>query len=557
MGDILRWVFCVVPSFCVTHGLVFSSTGKALVDTRKSSPGTGMPEIPSDIWAWFNLKGDAAALIAHFFFGLVVIFLIECDLFACCGRLTCRALPPENEDMELDDDVVAEIDRVANQDTEYGAGDQEQLLGAEEGKTGGTRPDVIRVDGFRKAYTGLCSSPVLAVEKISFGLDYGECFALLGVNGAGKSTTFKALTNDAAPTAGTVTIAGYNVQEEFGEARKLIGYCPQYDALFHDLTVSEHLWFYAKLKGVPASRRSAMVERSIKELNLKDHRNKLAGTLSGGNKRKLGVAMALLGNPPIILLDEPSAGMDPEARRFMWTVVEKISQRDKKSAVILTTHSMEEAEALSTKMGIMVRGGIMRCMGSTQHVKNKYGVGYEVEIKVAKSVYENLQAFSEMHGFDRNLQGKVKLDYAAAKMREARQVDPLILDQIVHGGLGADLVMEAHLDENDEVKLYHLIQYLYVQQSGFKFIEALAGIFDQVEILEHCSDFYKFRVPKEDKSIGYLFGLIEDKKQEFNVGEYSVSQTSLEQIFQTFANQSTSDKAQFTYKINALGALVC
>jgi len=100
-------------------------------------------------------------------------------------------------------------------------------------------------------------------------------------------------------------------------------------------------------------------------MSLEDHRNKLAGALSGGNKRKLSVAMATLGNPPIILLDEPSAGMDPEARRFMWSVVAKISQRDKKSAVILTTHSMEEAEALSTKMGIMVRGGIFKCFGSS------------------------------------------------------------------------------------------------------------------------------------------------------------------------------------------------
>jgi ATP-binding cassette subfamily A (ABC1) protein 3 len=98
---------------------------------------------------------------------------------------------------------------------------------------------------------------------------------------------------------------------------------------------------------------------------LKDHRNKPAGTLSGGNKRKLSVAMATLGNPPIILLDEPSAGMDPEARRFMWQVVANISQRDKNSAVIITTHSMEEAEALSTKMGIMVRGGIFKCYGSS------------------------------------------------------------------------------------------------------------------------------------------------------------------------------------------------
>jgi ATP-binding cassette subfamily A (ABC1) protein 3 len=103
--------------------------------------------------------------------------------------------------------------------------------------------------------------------------------------------------------------------------------------------------------------------------------------LSGGNKRKLCVAIALIGNPQIILLDEPSAGMDPESRRFMWSVVGSIAQK-KTSAVVLTTHSMDEAEALSTKMGIMVKGGVFKCFGSAQHIKNKYGTGYVIEIKI-------------------------------------------------------------------------------------------------------------------------------------------------------------------------------
>lgn len=178
------------------------------------------------------------------------------------------------------------------------------------------------------------------------------------------------------------------------------------------LTVEETLKFYALVKGLRTHKIKRAVEKAIKDLNLKDHRHKLAGTLSGGNKRKLSVAMALLGNPPIVLLDEPSAGMDPEARRFMWQVVEKISQRDKKSAVILTTHSMEEAEALSTKLGIMVRGGIFRCMGSSQHIKNKFGLGYEVEIKVKKAQYHELQEMAHALGFEADLRTKVALSGA-------------------------------------------------------------------------------------------------------------------------------------------------
>lgn len=121
-----------------------------------------------------------------------------------------------------------------------------------------------------------------------------------------------------------------------------------------------------------------------------DQKDKPAGNLSGGNKRKLSVAIAIVGNPPIILLDEPSAGMDPEARRFMWNIIENISQRDKKSAVVLTSHSMDEAEALSTKMGIMARGGIFCCYGSSQHIKSKYSTGFELQIKIRKPSYREL-----------------------------------------------------------------------------------------------------------------------------------------------------------------------
>ena len=151
----------------------------------------------------------------------------------------------------------------------------------------------------------------------------------------------------------------------------------------------------------------------------------------------------------------------------------------------------------------------------------------------------------------------MSLNRAVAQCREKTQIDPLILDGISGHGLGSDLVVEADLDDNGEVKLMHFVTFLYVQANGFKFIECLAGLFDQVEILEHCSDFYKFRVPKDQRTIGFVFGTIEDKKGEFNISEYSVSQTSLEQIFQNFANQSTGDKGLFTFKINGLGALVC
>jgi ABC-type multidrug transport system ATPase subunit len=221
----------------------------------------------------------------------------------------------------------------------------------------------------RKVYltgAGPCDNgaPLRAVERLSFGLSKGECFALLGVNGAGKSTTFKVLTMEEEATSGSISVQGMDMNVEFEKVRKLIGYCPQYNPIFETLTVEQNIEYFAKIKGIPDHCRDKLIENVIEKLGLQIHRKKASGSLSGGNKRKLCVAIAIIGNPPIILLDEPSAGMDPEARRFMWSVIAGIAS-DKTSAVILTTHLMEEAEALCTKMGIMVKGGIFKCFGSS------------------------------------------------------------------------------------------------------------------------------------------------------------------------------------------------
>lgn len=128
---------------------------------------------------------------------------------------------------------------------------------------------------------------------------------------------------------------------------------------------------------------------------MQDHRKKQSGALSGGNKRKLSVGIALVGNPPIIILDEPSAGMDPEARRFMQSVVIKIRE-DKTSAIILTSRLVDEAECLSTKMAIMTGGGHFKCLGTSQHIKNKFSVGYEeIEIKIAIPDHTSLLKLAE------------------------------------------------------------------------------------------------------------------------------------------------------------------
>ena len=489
---------------------------------------------------------------------VLLLVLIEADIFQSCSKFSIKRLPERQHDLDLDDDVIAEEERLSLQSLHRGVENRTEqnapFLDPENLQKGDSEMDVVRVYNFRKAYTTLLGDPFLAVEKVSFGLEYGECFALLGVNGAGKSTTFKSLTRDITATSGDITIAGHNVMTEFGEARKLIGYCPQHDAVFPLMTVEEHLVFYSNIKGIPMDKRESVIEDAITQLNLADHRTKPAGTLSGGNKRKLSVAMAIIGNPPIILLDEPSAGMDPEARRFMWSVVEKISQRDKKSAVILTTHSMEEAEALSTKMAIMVRGGIFRCYGSSQHIKNKFATGYEIEIKIRKTNFSELDQMKTEWNLEGDLTSKIDLQIAK-EILQSTDLDHLMIDQICVGGLGSDLAQEADLNEN-KVRLSALVRYCFVQHNGLQLLHDLASLFPQIELMEQCGDFYKLRVPRDDKSIGFLFGKIESLKESRNIQEYGVCQTSLEQIFQTFANQNMNEKAALVFKLNPLDQLM-
>jgi len=249
----------------------------------------------------------------------------------------------------------------------------------------------IQVKDLVKTYSaggvlGMCAKKYPAVKKLSFDLKFGECFALLGVTGAGKTSTFKCLTSETNINDGIVEINGIRIENNLNDISNLIGYCPQKDAIFDYMTVYENLNFYAAIKGINENRDEIIMDLII-EMNLGNYRDKISGKLSGGNKRKLSVAISLIGNPPIILLDEPSTGMDPEARRFMWAVIYKISTRNKLSSVVLTTHSMEEAETLCRRIGIMVDGEF-KCLGTNQYIKDKYGDSFEISYTINNSKNE-------------------------------------------------------------------------------------------------------------------------------------------------------------------------
>uniref|UniRef100_A0A8C3FVZ7 ABC transporter domain-containing protein n=1 Tax=Chrysemys picta bellii TaxID=8478 RepID=A0A8C3FVZ7_CHRPI len=234
---------------------------------------------------------------------------------------------------------------------------------------------IIIVNDLRKEYKDKKASSVFkkrkkaATKNVSFCVKKGEVFGLLGPNGAGKSTTINMITGETTLTAGQV---GEN-------PTGFLGHCPQENPLWPNLTVQQHLEVYAAVKGLRKEDAVVTIKRYV-ALELQDHVKKVTRKLSAGVTRKVCFALSMLGNPTVLLLDEPSTGMDPKGQSRMWKAI-RAALKNKEQGAILTTHYMEEAEAVCDRVAIMVCGKL-RCIGAVQYLKSKFGKGYLLEIKV-------------------------------------------------------------------------------------------------------------------------------------------------------------------------------
>nr|XP_055180598.1 ABC-type organic anion transporter ABCA8 isoform X3 [Nyctereutes procyonoides] len=241
---------------------------------------------------------------------------------------------------------------------------------------------VIIASCLRKEYSGkrkYCSSKrkkKIATRNVSFCVRKGEVLGLLGHNGAGKSTSIQVITGDTKPTAGQVLLKGSSGDGSLG----FLGYCPQENVLWPNLTVKEHLEVFAAVKGLKKADAAVTISSLADALKLQDQLKLPVKTLSEGIKRKLCFALSILGNPSVVLLDEPSTGMDPEGQQQMWQAIRATFKNTERGA-LLTTHYMAEAEAVCDRVAIMVSGKL-RCIGSIQHLKSKFGKNYYLEMKV-------------------------------------------------------------------------------------------------------------------------------------------------------------------------------
>ena len=232
-----------------------------------------------------------------------------------------------------------------------------------------------KISGLRKTFFVCCGKNVRAINNLYLGLEPNEKFGLLGFNGSGKTTTFRAITNEILTDCGSINLFGYDNQRQFKYIRTLIGYCPQINPLFDFMKVREIIKFYSELKTS-----NETVESICAKFGLSKYLNTYTINLSGGNKRKLTFAIAMMNKPTLLLLDEPSTGVDPESRRTMWRNINELSNTGHKYNMILTTHSMEEAEILCDTVSWLKSGNFI-CLGNPEELKIEYSVGYKLHIK--------------------------------------------------------------------------------------------------------------------------------------------------------------------------------
>ncbi|MGB2926691.1 MAG: ABC transporter ATP-binding protein [Limnothrix sp.] len=214
------------------------------------------------------------------------------------------------------------------------------------------------------------------VDELSFEIKEGEMYGLLGPNGAGKSTTIRMLITLTEPSGGTIHIAGEDIQANPAHAKRNIGVVLQQMSVDVDLTVWENLEFHARLHHIPKAPRQRLIRQSLEYVELGDRRDALVKTLSGGMKRRVQIARALLHEPKILFLDEPTVGLDPQTRRRLWEIIRELNTNG--MTILLTTHYMEEATALCDRIGIMEAGKLIE-EGTFTQMQAKYGKGLMVK----------------------------------------------------------------------------------------------------------------------------------------------------------------------------------
>jgi len=371
------------------------------------------------------------------------------------------------------------------------------------------------------------------------------------------------LTAEFPATSGDASLAGYSVSHEPEKTRRRVGYCPQFDAHFANMTGREHVQLYATIKGIPKDFVKEAAAAKLAEVGLSEaDSDRLAANYSGGMKRRLSLACATIGEPQIVFLDECSTGVDPVARREIWEMVSKmVAGRnvapEERTSVILTTHSMEECEALCPRIGIMANGRL-RALGSAQHLKTKFGQGYQVEMKcklVEKTDQDYIDVVTKLG------EGRLQANDVSESAVEEGEVNTVKTEDIfftLDETLAAlqNLTGDTYLSGiiNDEnpigynihksatspvgVSLDELAAFATVELRVRKIAEYVVTSYTSNIFRERQDTKVRYEVNAEGIKISSIFASLEENKERLLLDDYGVSQTSLEQVFNMHAAEA-------------------
>lgn len=244
---------------------------------------------------------------------------------------------------------------------------------------------------------------VPVVNDLSFSIEAGEMFGLLGPNGAGKSTTIRMLTTLTRPSAGRIEVAGYDIVQRPLQVKQNIGVVLQQISVDGDLTVWENMELHGRLHHIPNPRRQRLITQWLEYVELADRRDSLVKTLSGGMKRRLQIARALLHEPKVLFLDEPTVGLDPQTRRRLWEIIRDLNKQG--MTMLLTTHYMDEVEFLCDRIGIMDSGQLIE-LGTLQQFKGRHGEGLVMKQVGERFEYQFFPTLSEANTYLESLPDK-------------------------------------------------------------------------------------------------------------------------------------------------------
>ncbi|CDQ88524.1 unnamed protein product, partial [Oncorhynchus mykiss] len=364
----------------------------------------------------------------------------------------------------------------------------------------------------------------LAVDGLTLGFYEGQITSFLGHNGAGKTTTMSILTGLFPPTSGTAYILGKDIRSELSAIRQNLGVCPQHNVLFSMLTVEEHIWFYARLKGLSEEKVKAEMEQIVNDIGLPHKRQCRSNTLSGGMQRKLSVALAFVGGSKVVILDEPTAGVDPYARRGIWDLLLKYRAG---RTIILSTHHMDEADILGDRIAIISHGKLC-CVGSSLFLKTQLGTGYYLtlvkrDFDLTLSSCRNSSSSSSV-----SYSKKVGLPQPQPQALTVLKEDS-VSESSSDAGLGSEPESEATT-----------IDVTMISNVIFKHVPAAR----LVEDLGHELTYVLPYKAAKGGAFVELFHEIDDRLSDLGISSYGISDTTLEEIFLKVAEDSGVDVAE-------------